>query len=267
MDPPNIGLRAIVNASLPRPLSTTILAHRGAEGRARDPGRAARESLRKFLKSARLRREGGCAPPHRDWRGRAVRLGCERSVARSSLGSALAGGGWRCCRGTSCRSSASVVAPDDASRPDHRSGVAKIGQGVASCQCRRRRFGLHAAVGAQARMTPLPRSSPPPAHAPPAARPLGRRRHAFPRSHGPAEHKVKAVWLTLRCRANPPRTRAVPRGSLPARVQRTSQINQSNPRAAGILESPPMVMQQTNPAHSPVAAGPAFRRRNRRLGR
>jgi hypothetical protein len=28
-----------------------------------------------------------------------------------------------------------------------------------------------------------------------------------------------------------------------------------------------MVMQQTNPAHSPVAAGPAFRRRNRRLGR
>jgi hypothetical protein len=34
------------------------------------------------------------------------------------------------------------------------------------------------------------------------ARSAGRRRHRFPRSHGPAEHKVKTQWLTLRCPAN-----------------------------------------------------------------
>ena len=37
-----------------------------------------------------------------------------------------------------------------------------------------------------------------------AALPLrGRRRHRFPRSHGPTEHKVKAMWLRLPCRVNP----------------------------------------------------------------
>jgi hypothetical protein len=31
----------------------------------------------------------------------------------------------------------------------------------------------------------------------------GRRRHRFPRSHGPAEHKVSEQWLTLPCPADP----------------------------------------------------------------
>jgi hypothetical protein len=38
---------------------------------------------------------------------------------------------------------------------------------------------------------PLPPARPP--------LPLGRRGHRFPRSHGPAERKVKTPWLTLRC--------------------------------------------------------------------
>jgi hypothetical protein len=43
-----------------------------------------------------------------------------------------------------------------------------------------------------------------------------------------------------------------------AGAQRTKSKNRSNPRAAGILENSLMVMQQTNPAHRPLATGPAF---------
>jgi hypothetical protein len=42
----------------------------------------------------------------------------------------------------------------------------------------------------------LPLAAPPPA-------PFGRRRHGFPRSHGPAEDEVNGTWLTLRCCADP----------------------------------------------------------------
>jgi hypothetical protein len=41
-----------------------------------------------------------------------------------------------------------------------------------------------------------------------------------------------------------------------AGAQRTKSKNRSNPRAAGILENSLMVMQQTNPAHRPVATVP-----------
>ena len=38
---------------------------------------------------------------------------------------------------------------------------------------------------------------------PPARAPFGYRRHRFPRSHGPSEHKVKTPWLTFRCHPRP----------------------------------------------------------------
>ena len=46
-------------------------------------------------------------------------------------------------------------------------------------------------------------------------RPLGRRWHGFPRSHGPPERKVKAQWLRLRCCTD--RVRATLRRPVPAR--------------------------------------------------
>jgi hypothetical protein len=49
----------------------------------------------------------------------------------------------------------------------------------------------------------------------PAPRPLGRRRHGFPRSHGPPERKVKAQWLRLRCCTD--RVQATLRRPVPAR--------------------------------------------------
>jgi hypothetical protein len=84
---------------------------------------------------------------------------------------------------------------DDAWWRKNRSGVAKIGRGV---RCRSRRSGLTRSVAARRRGGPR---CPAPGHAPPrpTARPLpGRRRHGFPRSHGPAEDEVNATWLTLR---------------------------------------------------------------------
>jgi hypothetical protein len=122
--------------------------------------------------------------------------------------------------------------------------------------------------------TPSPPTGParcrtPPPQPPP--RPLrGRGRHRFPRSHGPAEYKVKTHWLTLRCPTNPepssarrinsgpcatsevkmpkePKSRRIlgdhttqiacgarrPPGRVPARGRSKCR---TNPRAAGFLE-------------------------------
>jgi hypothetical protein len=62
---------------------------------------------------------------------------------------------------------------------------------------------------AGARDAPAPPADPPlprersarPLVLPPAR--LGRRRHGFPRSHGPPERKVKTPWLRLRCACKP----------------------------------------------------------------
>jgi hypothetical protein len=61
---------------------------------------------------------------------------------------------------------------------------------------------------------PRPRSRPP-------ARSAGCCRHRFPRSQGPAKHKVKTQWLTSRCQTT--RARAAPEGPIPIRAQRASQ--------------------------------------------
>ena len=73
--------------------------------------------------------------------------------------------------------------------------------------------------------------APPPAP-PPAPAPAWRRRHGFPRSHGPIEHKVKTPWLMLRCPSDP--NRAAPRGSVPARTPAQRSKDRRNPRAAEI---------------------------------
>jgi hypothetical protein len=55
---------------------------------------------------------------------------------------------------------------------------------------------------------------------PPPPAPLGRRRHGFPRSHGPPERKVKIQWLTLRCPASPSPSTVRWSGFGPARNKR-----------------------------------------------
>lgn len=67
---------------------------------------------------------------------------------------------------------------------------------------------------------------PSPLFLPPAPRPLplGRRGHRFPRSHGPPERKVRATWLTLRCRAD--------------LSPETAPWSGSGPRAASEVEMP-----------------------------
>jgi hypothetical protein len=69
------------------------------------------------------------------------------------------------------------------------SGIGKIGQGVAYLRGSLRTLGRSVA-----------RRPPPLARALPA---WWRRRHGFPRSHGPAEEKTKRRWLYPKCQSNP----------------------------------------------------------------
>jgi hypothetical protein len=80
---------------------------------------------------------------------------------------------------------------------------------------------------------------PGPLHLPPPAPrlPLGRRGHRFPRSHGPAEHKVKTRWLTL-CLPPQPRARAAPHGASAVGARRSRSECQTNPSAARIGAKP-----------------------------
>jgi hypothetical protein len=67
--------------------------------------------------------------------------------------------------------------------------------------------------------------------------------HGFPRSHGPAQHKVKMPWLTLRCRANPSpsSTRPIPSGPCP-----TSEV-----------KMPKEPKSRRNPGESAIMTGQA----------
>ena len=64
------------------------------------------------------------------------------------------------------------------------------------------------------------------------AHPSGLRRHEYPRSHGPAERKVKGQWLTLGCCADPG-----PNGTRPAERTDLEGKCRMNPKGAEILAS------------------------------
>jgi hypothetical protein len=90
---------------------------------------------------------------------------------------------------------------------------------------------------------------PSPARPPPA--PAGHRRHGFPRSHGPTEREVKAIWLKLPCRVRPNPSSATWIGS--------------SPRAASEVEMPKEPERRRNPGDSrPCRDRPRAPRKHRR---
>jgi hypothetical protein len=64
----------------------------------------------------------------------------------------------------------------------------------------------------------------------PRARSAGRCGHGFPRSHRPAEHKVKTPWLTPRCRSNPSPSSAKPIRSGPCPTSEVSMPKEPESR-------------------------------------
>jgi hypothetical protein len=172
------------------------------------------------------------APPHRDELARVARPGVRtqrRPNVRSSPGGLIAGttvwfkseirARWPCRGGRCAGWRRAQGRPAGGRMMTH--GDARMRRGGASM--------AQKCVGASHQPDAVRAPPPDPS---PLARFAGCCRHRFPRSHGPAEHKVKTQWLTLRCPANP--SRAAPDGSIPALVQRARSNNQRNPRAAGI---------------------------------
>ena len=133
------------------------------------------------------------------------------SPAQSPSPRAAAGAGWPevgaaagvvACASRTCR-------PGQGWRRKNRSGVAKMRRGVAyrvgdrnASEPRHHSCSERLCLPPPLRNAHLPDLLPP--ATPPA--PAGRRRHGFPRSHGPSKREVNGSWLRLRCRgdANPP---------------------------------------------------------------
>jgi hypothetical protein len=115
----------------------------------------------------------------------------------------------------------------------------------------------HAILSKPAARNPMPEAMPaqPPAP-PPAPAPAWRRRHGFPRSHGPAEHKVKTQWLTLRCQIDRTEPRCGDRSSAhPAHeVEKPKEPkSRRNPRQTGRWPLPASACFQpaSEPPHGP----------------
>jgi hypothetical protein len=78
------------------------------------------------------------------------------------------------------------------------------------------------------------------------ARSAGRLRHRFPRSHGPAKHKVKTQWLTLRCPANS--SQAAPRRISSGPCVASGVEMSKEPKSRTIPGESAMIMRQADPA-------------------